>query len=60
MSEFFPGLRHADNPVVFFDVCIGDISLGQLKIELFSDTCPKVKLARHPSTSEDCAQASSA
>ena len=29
------------NPVVFFDVTIGGVSAGRLKIELFADTCPK-------------------
>lgn len=29
------------NPVVFFDMAIGGISAGRIKIELFKDVCPK-------------------
>ncbi len=29
------------NPVVFFDISIGGVSAGRIKIELFSDICPK-------------------
>jgi peptidyl-prolyl isomerase H (cyclophilin H) len=29
------------NPVVFFDITIGGVSAGRMKIELFADTCPK-------------------
>jgi hypothetical protein len=29
------------NPVVFFDITIGGTSAGRIKIELFSDICPK-------------------
>lgn len=29
------------NPVVFFDISIGGISAGRIKIELFSDVCPR-------------------
>lgn len=28
------------NPVVFFDIAIGGISSGRIKIELFKDVCP--------------------
>lgn len=28
------------NPVVFFDIAIGGISAGRIKIELFKDVCP--------------------
>eukprot|EP00890_Picochlorum_soloecismus_P005796 jgi/Picsp_1/6217/NSC_03571-R1_peptidyl-prolyl cis-trans isomerase h len=33
--------RNKDNPVVFFDVSIGDVPIGRLQMELFSDICPK-------------------
>ena len=29
------------NPVVFFDIRIGDQDVGRIKFELFADTCPK-------------------
>jgi peptidyl-prolyl isomerase H (cyclophilin H) len=29
------------NPVVFFDVSIGGMPAGRIKIELFADVCPK-------------------
>lgn len=29
------------NPVVFFDITIGGMSAGRIKIELFADICPK-------------------
>lgn len=33
--------HNPSNPVVFFDVTLGDISLGRIKIELFADIVPK-------------------
>src|SRR5205085_1445088 len=29
------------NPVVFFDISIGDKAAGRIEMELFADTCPK-------------------
>ena len=29
------------NPVVFLDIAIGGVPSGRIKIELFSDVCPK-------------------
>eukprot|EP01031_Cornospumella_fuschlensis_P014725 gene14725-17994_t len=29
------------NPVVFFDVSIGGVAAGRIRIELFADVCPK-------------------
>ena len=29
------------NPIVFFDIRIGDQDVGRIKFELFADTCPK-------------------
>lgn len=29
------------NPVVFFDISIGGVSAGRLKMELFANVCPK-------------------
>ena len=34
-------LKHVDNPVVFFDISIGDFKAGRIKIELFADVVPK-------------------
>lgn len=42
MSEFFPGLREPNNPVVFMDISIGGNLAGRIQIELFSDLYPKV------------------
>ncbi len=36
-------LRHPDNPVVFFDISIGGLPAGRVKIELFADVVPKVR-----------------
>ena len=30
------------NPVVFFDITVGGIPAGRIKMELFADICPKV------------------
>jgi peptidyl-prolyl isomerase H (cyclophilin H) len=35
------GLRHPDNPVVFFDISIGGYPAGRIKMELFADMVPK-------------------
>ena len=37
----FPGLLHPDNPVVFFDLTIGEQAAGRMQIELFSHMLPK-------------------
>jgi peptidyl-prolyl isomerase H (cyclophilin H) len=29
------------NPVVFFDISIGGMEVGRIKMELFADICPK-------------------
>ncbi|KAF7632562.1 Peptidyl-prolyl cis-trans isomerase [Meloidogyne graminicola] len=34
-------LRHAENPVVFFDVAAGGAPIGRIIMELFADVCPK-------------------
>lgn len=34
-------LRHPANPVVFFDITIGNTDVGRMKMELFSDVVPK-------------------
>lgn len=34
-------LRHPSNPVVFFDIMIGNTEVGRMKMELFSDVVPK-------------------
>ncbi|KAL1920221.1 uncharacterized protein VTP21DRAFT_1367 [Calcarisporiella thermophila] len=31
----------SENPVVFFDISIGDVPQGRIKMELFADVCPK-------------------
>jgi hypothetical protein len=36
-------LRHADNPVVFFDISIGGFPAGRIKMELFADVVPRVR-----------------
>lgn len=37
----FTPQRHNDNPVVFFDISIGDKPMGRLVIELYRDVVPK-------------------
>ncbi|KAH7637266.1 peptidyl-prolyl cis-trans isomerase H [Dermatophagoides farinae] len=34
-------LRHPSNPVVFFDIMIGNTEVGRMKMELFADIVPK-------------------
>ena len=29
------------NPVVFFDISIGGVAVGRIKLELFADLCPR-------------------
>ena len=31
----------ASNPIVFFDVAIGNVTVGRVKMELFADVVPK-------------------
>jgi peptidyl-prolyl isomerase H (cyclophilin H) len=33
--------NQVERPVVFFDISIGDVSVGRMKMELFSDIVPK-------------------
>jgi peptidyl-prolyl isomerase H (cyclophilin H) len=33
-----------ENPVVFFDVSIGNVAQGRLKFELFADIVPRYEL----------------
>eukprot|EP00922_Rhytidocystis_sp_ex-Travisia-forbesii_P026138 GHVS01038297.1.p1 GENE.GHVS01038297.1~~GHVS01038297.1.p1 ORF type:complete len:202 (-),score=43.51 GHVS01038297.1:1125-1730(-) len=40
-STLWRPTRHADNPVVFFDVSVGSHSLGAIRMELFKDVAPK-------------------
>jgi hypothetical protein len=35
------GLRHPDNPVVFFDIPIGGFPAGRIKMELFAYVVPR-------------------
>lgn len=30
-----------ERPIVFFDISIGDVAVGRMKMELFSDIVPK-------------------
>lgn len=34
-------LRHPSNPVVFFDIMIGNTEVGRMKMELFTDVVPR-------------------
>ncbi|KAA0202001.1 hypothetical protein HAZT_HAZT009676 [Hyalella azteca] len=34
-------LKHPDNPVVFFDITVGQTEIGRLIMELYADVCPK-------------------
>ena len=56
MSEFFPELRHSENPIIFFEIYQQDLILGTIKFELFSDTCPKVNINRQWNFLESYAQ----
>ena len=40
LAQIF-NLSHPDNPVVFFDIKIGDYPAGQIKMELFANVVPK-------------------
>jgi peptidyl-prolyl isomerase H (cyclophilin H) len=40
-SDPFNEALNRGNPVVFFDVSIGGMAAGRIKIELFADICPK-------------------
>ncbi len=35
-------MRDANNPVVFFDVAIGQFQAGRIVMELYADVVPKV------------------
>jgi peptidyl-prolyl isomerase H (cyclophilin H) len=35
-------IRNQNNPIVFFDISIGNAPSGRIKMELFSDVVPKV------------------
>eukprot|EP00983_Pelagomonas_calceolata_P054813 1143862-Pelagomonas_calceolata.AAC.1 len=39
--EWHARARNPSNPVVFFDVTIGGMPAGRIKMELFADVCPK-------------------
>src|SRR4051812_33815054 len=41
LNHLFNNLRHPDNPVVFFDISIGEVAVGTIYIELFTDVTPK-------------------
>jgi peptidyl-prolyl isomerase H (cyclophilin H) len=34
-------MAQTERPVVFFDISIGDVAVGRMKMELFSDIVPK-------------------
>ncbi|KAK8748410.1 hypothetical protein OTU49_016127, partial [Cherax quadricarinatus] len=34
-------LRHTNNPVVFFDITVGQTEIGRMIMELYADVCPK-------------------
>ena len=40
-SQIASSLRHPHNPVVFFDITVGQTNIGRILFELFSDVCPK-------------------
>ena len=46
MNAVAPGLRSASNPVVFFDVTVGGVDVGRVKMELFADVVPVRPAAR--------------
>ena len=35
-------IRNPNNPIVFFDITIGGVPSGRIKMELFNDVVPKV------------------
>ncbi|KAL9658742.1 hypothetical protein ABK040_005897 [Willaertia magna] len=41
IHDLVPLMRNPNNPVVFFDVSIGNHPAGRIKIELFADVVPK-------------------
>jgi len=40
-AQIHSQLRHPDNPVVFFDITIGNTEIGRMKFELYADVVPK-------------------
>ena len=48
MNAVAPGLRSASNPVVFFDVTVGGVDVGRVKMELFADVVPVRPAAPRP------------
>ncbi|XP_037075427.1 peptidyl-prolyl cis-trans isomerase H-like [Pollicipes pollicipes] len=34
-------LKHPNNPVVFFDIKVGNTEIGRMLVELFADVCPR-------------------
>ncbi|XP_053207833.1 peptidyl-prolyl cis-trans isomerase H-like [Panonychus citri] len=40
-SQIQSQLRNSNNPVVFFDISIGNTEVGRIKFELFADVVPK-------------------
>ncbi|XP_040575416.1 peptidyl-prolyl cis-trans isomerase H [Lepeophtheirus salmonis] len=40
-SQIVSFLRHPSNPVVFFDINVGNAQIGRIVMELFADVCPK-------------------
>ncbi|KAF9595041.1 hypothetical protein IFM89_036059 [Coptis chinensis] len=40
-SEWHQRPQNPKNPIVFFDVTIGTIAAGRIKMELFADIAPK-------------------
>ena len=40
-AEIQSQLRHPNNPVVFFDITIGNTEIGRIKMELFANVVPK-------------------
>jgi peptidyl-prolyl isomerase H (cyclophilin H) len=40
LNYLFTNLRHPDNPVVFFEISIGNENIGRIYMELFADVTP--------------------
>lgn len=40
-SDLFPMEGQVERPIVFFDISIGDVPVGRMKMELYSDIVPK-------------------